>query len=239
MSFDLAERFQQPVFLASDLDIAMNNWMSDPFAHPSQPCDRGKVLTASDLDRVGEFGRYKDVDGDGIPYRTLPGTDHALAAYLTRGSGHDEMARYSERPEDYTYQLDRLARKHETAKSFVPAPIVDRVQGARIGLIAYGSTDASIQECRDQLSSEYGTSVSYLRLRALPLTEEVSTFVSQHEQIYVIEQNRDGQVADIIRLAVGAETSRIRSIRHYTGIPIDARFITEQVFAMAPLEKIG
>ena len=239
LSLDLAERFQQPVFIASDLDLAMNNWMSDPFAHPSQPCDRGKVLTASDLDRVGEFGRYKDVDGDGIPYRTLPGTDHALAAYLTRGSGHDEMARYSERPEDYTYQLDRLARKHETAKSFVPAPIVDRVQGARIGLIAYGSTDASIQECRDQLSSEYGTSVSYLRLRALPLTEEVSTFVSQHEQIYVIEQNRDGQVADIIRLAVGAETSRIRSIRHYTGIPIDARFITEQVFAMAPLEKIG
>ena len=237
-ALDLAERFQQPVFIASDLDLAMNNWMTDPFVYPSQPCDRGKVLTADDLDRLGEFGRYRDVDSDGIPYRTLPGTDHALAAYLTRGSGHDENARYSERPEDYTYQLDRLARKHETARSFVPAPVVDRVHGAGIGLIAYGSTDASLQECRDQLSSEYGTDVSYLRLRALPLTEDVRTFVSQHEQIYVVEQNRDGQVADIIRLAVGADTIKIRSILHYTGIPIDARFITDHVFAMARLEKI-
>ena len=238
MSFDLAERFQQPVFIASDLDIAMNNWMSDPFEYPSQPCDRGKVLTAEDLDRLGEFGRYKDVDGDGIPYRTLPGTDHDLAAYLTRGSGHDEMARYSERPEDYTYQLDRLARKHETARSFVPAPVVDRINGAGIGLIAYGSTDVAIQECRDQLSSEYGTHVSYLRLRALPLSEDVGAFVSQHEQIYVVEQNRNGQVADIIRLAVGPETVKIKNILHYTGIPIDARFITEHVVAMARLERI-
>jgi len=238
MSFDLAERFQQPVFIASDLDLGMNNWMSDHFEYPSQPCDRGKVLTADDLHRLGEFGRYKDVDGDGIPYRTLPGTDHELAAYLTRGSGHDEMARYSERPEDYIYKLDRLARKHKTARSFVPAPVVDRIKGAQIGLIAYGSTDASIQECRDQLSSEYGTDVSYLRLRALPLTEDVEAFVSEHEQIYVVEQNHDGQVADIIRLAAGAETARIKSILHYTGHAIDARFITDQLVALAQLERI-
>ncbi len=238
MSFDLAERFQQPVFIASDLDLAMNNWMSDHFEYPSQPCDRGKVLSAEDLRRLGEFGRYKDVDGDGIPYRTLPGTDHELAAYLTRGSGHDEMARYSERPEDYVYLLDRLARKHQTARSFVPAPVVDRIEGAQIGLIAYGSTDASIQECRDQLSSEYGTDVSYLRLRALPLTEDVEAFVSEHEQIYVVEQNHDGQVADIIRLAVGPEMARIKSVLHYTGHPIDARFITDHLVAMARLERI-
>ena len=238
LSFDLAERFQQPVFIASDLDLAMNNWMSDHFEYPSQPCDRGKVLSAEDLRRLGEFGRYKDVDGDGIPYRTLPGTDHELAAYLTRGSGHDEMARYSERPEDYVYLLDRLARKHQTARSFVPAPVVDRIEGAQIGLIAYGSTDASIQECRDQLSSEYGTDVSYLRLRALPLTEDVEAFVSEHEQIYVVEQNHDGQAADIIRLAVGPETARIKSVLHYTGHPIDARFITDHLVAMARLERI-
>ncbi len=239
MSFDLAERFQQPVFIASDLDLAMNNWMSDHFEYPSQACDRGKVLTADDLHRLGEFGRYKDVDGDGIPYRTLPGTDHELAAYLTRGSGHDEMARYSERPEDYVYKMDRLARKHKTARSFVPAPVVDRIKSAQIGLIAYGSTDASIQECRDQLSSEYGTDVSYLRLRALPLTEDLEAFVSEHEQIYVVEQNHDGQVADIIRLAVGAEAAKIKSILHYTGHPIDARFITDQLVAQAQLERIA
>ena len=238
MSFDLAERFQQPVFIASDLDLGMNNWMSDHFEYPSQPCDRGKVLTADDLRRLGEFGRYKDVDGDGIPYRTLPGTDHELAAFLTRGSGHNEMARYSERPEDYVYKLDRLARKHQTARSFVPAPVVARIKGAQIGLIAYGSTDASIQECRDQLSSEYGTDVSYLRLRALPLTEDVEAFVSEHEQIYVVEQNHDGQAADIIRLAVGPETAKIKNVLHYTGIPIDARFITDHVVAMARLERM-
>ena len=237
MSFDLAERFQQPVFIASDLDLAMNNWMTAPFEHPASPFDRGKVLTAEDLDRLGEFGRYKDVDGDGITYRTLPGTKHDLAAYLTRGSGHNESARYSERPEDFTYLLDRLARKYKTAKAHVPAPVVDRVEGSRLGLIAYGSTDAAVQECRDQLSMGYGTEVSYLRLRALPLTDEVTEFISAHEEVFVVEQNRDGQVAEIIRLAAGAEIVKVKSVLHYNGMPIDARFITDQVAAMARLER--
>ncbi len=239
MSFDLAERFQQPVFIASDLDLAMNNWMADAFEYPDTPVDRGKVLTAEDLDRLQEYGRYKDVDGDGIPYRTLPGTQHDLAAYLTRGSGHDEFGRYSERPEDFTYLLDRLSRKYETAKSHVPAPVVDRVEDATIALIAYGSTDAAIRESRDQLSGEYGTEVSYLRLRALPLTDEVLEFVSAHEDIFVVEQNRNGQVADIIRLAAGAEIVKIKGVLHYDGMPIDARFITDHVAAMAQLERIA
>lgn len=230
-AFDLAERFQTPVFVASDLDLGMNNWMADPFEYPDKPLDRGKVLTAEDLNRIGEFARYRDIDGDGIPYRTLPGTEHPLAAYFTRGSGHNDQAHYSERPEDYENIMDRLVRKYETAKNYVPQPIVQCHDEAEIGIIAYGSTDVAIGECRDQLREEHGIAVNYLRVRALPFTHEVKEFVARCRRVYVVEQNRDGQMSDLIRLEVGEDQNKVKEILHYKGIPIDARFITDHLVA--------
>jgi 2-oxoglutarate ferredoxin oxidoreductase subunit alpha len=230
-AFDLSERLQQPVFVASDLDLGMNNWMSDPFEYPEKPLDRGKVLTAEDLERLGGFARYKDVDGDAIPYRTLPGTDHPAAGYFTRGSGHNEEARYSERAEDYSRLMDRLARKYETAKEFVPEPIVHFSDGAEVGIITFGSTDAAMEECQKQLSQEQGVDINYLRIRALPLTHHLQEFVDRCQRVYVVEQNRDGQMGDLIRLEVGNEEGKIRKVLHYSGLPIDARSITDQVMA--------
>lgn len=230
-AFDLAERLQQPIFVASDLDLGMNNWMADPFEYPTAPLDRGKVLNAEDLERLGEFQRYRDVDGDGIPYRTLPGTDHPLAAFLTRGSGHNEKAVYTERPEDYTRLMDRLAKKHETARRLVPAPQIVENEQAEIGLIAYGSTDVAIPECRDQLRDEHGIETSYFRIRALPLAESLREFVDRCRRVYLIEQNRDAQMAALARLDLGEAQNKLRSILHYDGHPVTARFITEAVAA--------
>jgi 2-oxoglutarate/2-oxoacid ferredoxin oxidoreductase subunit alpha len=217
----------------SDLDLGMNNWMSDPFQYPEKPIRRGKVLTAEQLEELGgKWGRYDDVDGDGIPWRTLPGTDHPMASYFTRGSGHDAMARYSEKPKDYKATVDRLAKKYETAKHFVPKPVVDVRPNAKIGLIAYGTTDFALEEARHQLLGERGVDTSYFRLRAVPFTDELKNFVAMHERVYVVEQNRDGQMADIIRLEVGKDQEKIRKILHYTGLPCDARTITEAVLKM-------
>src|SRR5579872_7545716 len=155
-AFNLAEKYQTIVFVMSDLDLGMNNWMSDPFPYPEKPIERGKVLSKEDLDRVGKFSRYKDVDGDGVPYRTLPGTEHPAAAYFTRGSGHNTEAQYSERPDDYQNNMERLARKFETARSYVPRPEVVAGEGEKIGIIAYGSSDFAVRESRDQLRQEYG-----------------------------------------------------------------------------------
>ncbi|HEC23554.1 MAG TPA: 2-oxoacid:acceptor oxidoreductase subunit alpha [Chloroflexi bacterium] len=224
-AFDLAERLQTPVFVLSDLDLGMNLWVSEPFAYPDQPMDRGKVLTAEDLDRLGEFARYKDVDGDGIPYRTLPGTAHPLAAYFARGTGHNEAAIYSERPEDWTANMARLARKFNTARRLVPKPIVDEVEGASAGLIAYGTTHHPIVEARDLLHSQ-GIEVSYLRLRALPLEDTTRDFIARHERIYVVEANHDGQVASLIRMEYPEYADRIISLAHLDGLPLTANWIT-------------
>ena len=230
-ALDLAEMFQTPIFVLSDLDLGMNNWMSDPFKYPEKPYRRGKVLTKEKLEELGgKWGRYLDIDGDGIPWRSVPGTD--APSYFTRGSGHDAMARYSERPEDYKATVDRLAKKYETARKHVPPPIVDRRARAKIGFIAYGTTDFPLQESRHQLSSEQSVETSYLRLRALPFTHELKSFVANHERIYVVEQNRDGQMADLIRLEVGEDQKKIRKILHYTGLPCDARSITDAVLQM-------
>jgi len=232
-ALDLAEIFQTPVFVLSDLDLGMNNWMSDPFVYPTRPYRRGKVLTKERLDELGgKWGRYLDVDDDGIPFRTLPGTEHGMASYFTRGSGHDAYARYSEKPEDYKAAVDRLMKKYETAKQYVPKPVVDRHPAAKLGFIAYGTTDWPLQESRHQLRSEGGVETSYLRLRALPFTEEVREFVRSHERVYVVEQNRDGQMGDLIKLEVGDDQHKIRKILHYTGLPCDARSITNALLQM-------
>ena len=232
-ALDLSEMFQTPVFVLSDLDLGMNNWMSDPFPYPEKPIRRGKVLSKEKLDELGgKWGRYQDVDGDGIPWRTLPGTDHPMASYFTRGSGHDEQARYSEKPEDYKATVDRLAKKIETAKDFVPQPVIDIRPGARIGIIAYGTTDWPVEESRHQLRSEKNVETSYLRLRALPLTPQVRQFVADHDRVYVVEQNRDGQLADIVRLEVANDQHKIRKVLHYSGLPCDARFVTDAIMKM-------
>jgi len=226
-AFDYAERFQTPVFVLSDLDLGMNLWMTPEFKYPEKPFDRGKVLSKEDLERLaGEWGRYRDVDGDGVPYRTLPGTDHPAAGYFTRGSGHDEFARYTESAEIYARNMDRLARKFETARNALPAPVVDESTRSAIGLIAFGSTHAAVPEAREALAAA-GRPVDYLRVRALPLSDEVAAFVARHERVYVVEQNRDGQVYDIVRLALPADlVGRVHSIRHYDGQPIPAPAIT-------------
>ena len=225
-AFDLADRFQTPVFVLSDLDLGMNLWMTKALEYPEKPFDRGKVLDAKALAEVESWGRYKDVEGDGIPYRTLPGTEHPLAGYFTRGSGHDENAKYSENPDVYRNNLDRLARKHETARAAVPQALVEE-SGAEIGLIAYGTTHHAIVEARDRLRDR-GIETDYLRVRALPFSENVAAFIERHERVYVVEQNRDGQLFGILRSELPASLiERLRSIRHYNGVPIDAGAITE------------
>lgn len=235
-ALDLAEMFQTPVFVLSDLDIGMNNWMSDPFKYPERRFRRGKVLSKARLEELGgKWARYADVDGDAITYRTLPGTDHPNASYFTRGSGHDDQARYSERPEDYKKTVDRLAKKYQTARKFVPKPVIDRKEGAKIGLIAFGSSDFALQESRHQLKTERNIDSSYLRLRALPFTSEVRAFIAEHDRVYVVEQNRDGQMADLIRVEVGEDQRKIRKVLHYDGLPIHARYITNAVLEMERL----
>jgi len=229
-AFDLTEQLQTPVFVLSDLDIGMNNWMSDPFVYPQKPMNRGKVLSREDLERLGGFERYKDVDGDAIPYRTLPGTDHPKAAYFTRGSGHNEKALYTERPDEYQSLMERLARKFETARTLVPRPEVVQTGKSKIGLIAFGSSDFAVRESRDQLKKEYGLETDYMRLRAFPFSPEVQAFVAAHQRVYVIEQNRDGQMLSLLKLDLpAADITRLRSIRHFDGLPLDARTVTDKL----------
>ncbi|MGA7856831.1 MAG: 2-oxoacid:acceptor oxidoreductase subunit alpha [Terracidiphilus sp.] len=228
-AFNLAERLQTPVFVLTDLDLGMNNWMADPFVYPDKPLDRGKVLTAEDLNRLGGFARYRDVDGDAIGWRTLPGTAHPKAAYFTRGSGHNDTAAYTEKPDEYQAVMDRLTRKFENARKLVPAPVVVKDGTSKIGMIAYGTTDFALGESLDQIKKEYGADVDYLRIRAYPFAHEIHDFVASHERVYVVEQDRDAQLASLLKLDLPAEqVVKLRSILHYNGLPIDARTITEE-----------
>jgi len=233
-AFNLAEQFQTLVFVMSDLDLGMNNWMSDPFEYPKAPIDRGKVLTKEDLDRMGGFARYKDVDNDGIGYRTLPGTQHPAAAYFTRGTGHNEKSGYSERPDDFEKNMERINKKFETARAFVPRPeLMSGNAKAKIGIIAYGTSHWGIIEARDQLRDEYNIETDYLRLKAYPFSREVHEFIEQHERVYVVEQNRDAQMLSMIKLDIKPElVIRLRSIAHIHGLPLDARSVTDELTSM-------
>jgi 2-oxoglutarate ferredoxin oxidoreductase subunit alpha len=203
----------------------MNLWLSEPFPYPNKPIQRGKLLSAEDLERLGHFERYKDVDGDGVCYRTIPGTEHPQAAYFTRGTGHNEKSGYSERPEDWKKNLDRLVRKLETARRALPAPVIDEVSGAEVGLMAYGGTHWAIVEARDQLRDN-GVETSYCRIRALPAADEVRRFIELYPRVYLVEQNRDAQVATLLKSTLsGALADRIVSITHYNGTPIAAENI--------------
>jgi len=229
-AFDFAERFQTPVFFMTDLDLGMNNWMADPFPYPDKPIARGKVLAAEDLDKLGGFARYKDLDGDGVGYRTLPGTNHPNAAYFTRGSGHNEKAQYTEREDDYVNNIDRLAHKFEAMRRHLPAPVVDVRDNARIGFVAAGSSDYAARESRDQLRGEFGIETSYLRLRSYPFAEALREFIRRHDRVYVIDQNRDAQFLKLMRLEYEPELiAKLRSVRYYGGLPLDARTITDEI----------
>lgn len=229
---DLAEELQAPIFVISDLDLGMNNWMADPFEYPDEPIKRGKVLNAEELQQFiadhGKWGRYLDVDGDGIGYRTIPGTDHPMAAYFTRGTGHDEMAVYSEDSETWLHNMARIKRKEETGRKLLPQPIEDYDSGKSIGLISFGTNEPAIVEARDWLASE-GVETNYLRVRSLPLAESVLEFVKKHDRIYVIENNFDGQLNQIMRIEYAEHMANVKSLALGDGLPMAARWIVNSI----------
>ncbi|MEM9773702.1 MAG: 2-oxoacid:acceptor oxidoreductase subunit alpha [Chloroflexota bacterium] len=226
-SFNLAERFQTIVFVLSDLDLGMNTWMSEVFDYPEEPIDRGKVLTAEEVE-VNGFARYRDLDGDGIGYRTLPGTKSTKAAYFTRGTGHNDAAVYSERGDDWLDNMDRLIRKFDTARDAVPAPVVDEMDGASFGILSFGTTKYAIDEARDRLEAE-GIKTSFMRLKALPISNVVREFVAKYDRIYVVEMNRDGQMHTILRDEMPEMNMKMISIAHQDGMPLTARFVADKL----------
>ncbi len=227
-SFDIAERYQTPVFVLSDLDLGMNHWMSEPFEYPDEPIDRGKILWEDELDAIEDYGRYLDVDGDGIGYRTLPGNRHPRSAYFTRGTGHDEHANYSEEPDVWVRNLDRIKRKIDGAIPSLPKAQVRLEDGAEIGLIAFGSTNPAVEEAQLYLR-QAGLRVDYLRLRALPIGEEVKDFIQSHKRTYVIEMNRDGQLHQILLTEVPSKAIDLISLTHNDGLPLVANWIKGEI----------
>ncbi|MBN1265876.1 MAG: 2-oxoacid:acceptor oxidoreductase subunit alpha [Anaerolineales bacterium] len=228
-SLDIAEQLQTPVFVLSDLDLGMNVWMSKPFKYPDQPMNRGKILSTEDLDRIESFARYRDVDGDGIPYRTLPGNAHPNAAWFARGTGHDENARYSEDPEVWERNLERLWRKIESAPRYLPEPVQREIPGARIGLIAYGSTDPALLEAQDRLADQLPS--DYLRIRSVPFNEQVSQFLQHHDRIYVVEMNIEGQMRQLLTLEYPEFAHKLQSLCKNNGLPLTAAWVEQAVLA--------
>jgi 2-oxoglutarate ferredoxin oxidoreductase subunit alpha len=226
-AFDLAERLQTPVFVMSDLDIGMNDWLCKPLVwDKNRKLDRGKVMTAEELEAGKPFGRYVDVDGDAIPYRTLPGTHPKLGAYFTRGSSHDRNARYTEEGNLYVEGMQRLLQKFETAKSLVPGPVVHPAkEKTKYGVLYYGSTSVAMDEALDVLERQ-GFHLDALRVRAFPFCDEVVDFVNAHEQVFLVEQNRDAQLKKLMINECAIDPARFVSILHYDGTPITERFIT-------------
>ena len=230
-AFDIAERLQTPVFVLSDLDLGMNQWMTTPFEYPNQPIDRGKILTQEDLERLNEeWARYKDVDGDGIPYRTIPGNRHPRAAYFTRGTGHTEDARYSEDNQVWHDMLERLKKKYNTARQYVPGPVFDAMEGAQIGIIGFGSTEPGISEARHQLA-QLGLITDFMRIRAVPFTAEVGDFIRQHQRCYVVEMNRDGQIHQLLTLEYPDLATKLISLAYTDGLPLTARHVRRAILA--------
>jgi 2-oxoglutarate ferredoxin oxidoreductase subunit alpha len=225
-AFDLADRLQTPIFVLSDLDIGMNEWLCEPLTwDDSRRMDRGKVMTREELEAGQEFGRYLDRDGDGIAYRTYPGTHPTRGAYFTRGTSRDRYARYSEEGSVYVDNMERLEQKFETAKDLLPKPVFNRAEGStRFGILYYGSTSAALNEAMDQLRED-GIEADTLRIRAFPFHEMVSAFIAQHEQVFVIEQNRDAQLKTLLVAEEGIDPAKLVPVLHYDGTPITARFI--------------
>ena len=230
-SFDLAERLQTLVFVMTDLDFGMNQWMTKIFEYPDQPLDRGKILWEADLERLdGVWGRYVDVDGDAIPYRTLPGNLDPHSAYMARGTGHDNHAQYSEDPEVWEANMDRLIRKYNIARSLVPGPIIEQDGSVKQAFISYGSSDPAVQEARAKLKAD-GKKFNYLRLRAVPFCDDVKNFIASHDTVYVVENNRDGQMNQILQMAYPQFAGKLVSIAHNDGLPLSAKWIMRTIMA--------
>jgi 2-oxoglutarate/2-oxoacid ferredoxin oxidoreductase subunit alpha len=234
-AFDIAERMQTPVIVLSDLDLGMNQWMAEPFQYPDVPMDRGKVLWEDELEGMlekmgGRMARYMDLDGDGITYRTLPGNRHPKSAYFSRGTGHDEYARYTEDPEAWEALLDRLKRKYNTARQYLPKPVLNTMEGAKVGIIAVGSTDPAVEEAR-HLLAQAGVPTDYLRVRAVPFAEEVEQFVRDHERVYVVEINRDAQLRQVLMVNMPDLAPKLRRAAHIDGLALSARWVKDAILA--------
>ena len=228
-ALDLAERMQAPVFVLSDLDLGMNHWMTKPFEYPDEPIDRGKILWEEDLENwEGRWGRYLDVDGDGITYRTVPGNRHPASAYFARGTGHDDYANYTEDSEEWLKNTNRLKKKYETALNYLPEPEIDLMEEARIGIISVGSADAAVNEARDLLVDD-GIFTDYLRVRAIPFSPAVREFISTHARVYVVELNRDGQLNQLLTLEATNCAINLVSLSHSDGLPLTACWIKEAI----------
>ena len=238
-ALDLADRLQAPIFVLTDLDIGMNHRLCKPFVwDESRAYDRGKVMTAEELEAGKDFGRYKDVDGDGIPWRTYPGTHPSKGAYFTRGTSRDPYARYSERGADYMYNMERLLKKFDTAKSLVPQPIVRNAQQkTRYGAIYYGSTSPSMDEAIEALERD-GMHLDTLRVRAFPFPDVVADFIAAHDKVFIVEQNRDGQLRTLVVNEFGIDPAKLIPILHYEGAPITARFIGGEISKMLHQWKV-
>jgi 2-oxoglutarate ferredoxin oxidoreductase subunit alpha len=233
-SFDLAERFQTPVFMLSDLDIGMNDWMIPKLTwNDGYRPDRGKVLSAAELDQVKTFHRYLDADGDGVPSRTLPGV-HPKGAYFTRGSGHNRYGVYTEDGDEYVEVLDRIDRKIQSASRAVPAPLVKTSAGTKVGLVTVGGCHAACAEALDLLAAE-GIAVDYMRVRGFPFGDDVRAFLEAHEVNFVVEQNRDAQLRSLLMLETGVPVEKLESVRYYGGFPMSAHHVIAGV--KAKLEK--
>ena len=231
-ALDLAERLQTPIFVLSDLDMGMNQWMSKPFEYPEQPLDRGKILWESELEEIkNNWGRYLDKDGDGIPYRTLPGNKHTASAYFTRGTGHDEYAKYTEDSATYMRVMERLRLKHETAKEYIPKPVLHTMKGATIGILAFGSTENAVLEAQHQLATEDGIKSDFLRIRALPFTSEVTDFLKKYDQVFVVEMNRDGQMNQILLTEFPQFAVNLKPVAYHDGLPASAKWVREGILA--------
>jgi len=229
-AFDLAERLQTPILVMSDLDIGMNDWMCPDLKwDDSYVPDRGKVYSKADLEKMEKFHRYLDVDGDGIPYRTMPGV-HPKGAYFTRGSGHTQYGAYTEDSAEYQLVLDRLTRKFITAKRLVPKPVIEQDAHIDIGVVAFGSSDGAVREALDVLAA-HGIKANYMRLRSFPFGEEVEKFLEQQKTVFVVEQNRDAQMKSLLTLETRVPKEKLRSLLHYSGLPISSEFIVKGVLA--------
>jgi 2-oxoglutarate ferredoxin oxidoreductase subunit alpha len=231
-AFDIAEQLQWPVFVLSDLDMGMNQWMSKPFSYPDGPMKRGKILWEKDLEALkGDWARYLDKDDDAVPYRTVPGNRHPASGYFTRGTGHDEHARYTEDAATWHRMTQRLKKKYETARKFVPAPVLHKLPGAKAGILAFGSTEAAVLEAQHDLAADHDLKADFMRIRAIPLTQDVRKFVESHEPVYVVEMNRDGQMAQLLTLEYPEHAMRFRSVAFEDGLPAAASWIRSGILA--------
>lgn len=233
-SFDIAERLQTPVMILTDLDMGMNTHIAKRFDYPDQPMDRGKVLWEEDIQKLVESGqgwaRYQDIDGDGIPYRTIPGNRHPKSAYFARGTGHTEAARYSEDPEIWERGMERLKKKIDGNKHLYPKPVIQQMEGAKFGIIGFGSTDPAISEARDLLA-EMGIPTDYLRIRSIPFHDEVCDFINDHDRIYVVEMNRDGQMRQLLAIDYSDCGGKLVQVSHLDGMPLSATWVRDAILA--------